>query len=745
MSLSLIEFAQLTQTTLRSLQMYTANHPRSKESGQTLLEKLNDHFQEGPTIKISSSNGILFLDGQPGDARNLHIHNLCKALTDRYIAGFQLDKGILLDELIGLLEVLLLKPAKIDELGGPDAILTSKNMTHVRLTQTKFLEMEDDQEAVVVSSGEASEEGDKRRLQNLWQAKIRECIETAVVEADGTSWRPAFSGALPPANLKETATLATDLKWDAISPPPIHWEAVQLAIEGLSAVEQISLITGRASLPDTPASLSTVLYSMFPDLLAKAAIKLDNECVEWNGLKEAIYLAITAKGDVSPLYKAFGTEWMKSGKDTSQVAEIKECLQWDYRPLQEQMASMEQPGILLALVESQRTSLMNQIVSKMPVESLQNFIKKLAVASTHGDANSRLNSVKTLDFFASSFSKAPITKEHEDLLLQALVEVFDKEPEPSVMGACLSAIQHLIGLYVNRHDYSRALDLIKNLDTRIRPGSPTASTQENALSNMKSSLCSKETIEPVIQQYFQHGTEYFNQTAQPWLKVLGLPAVEILMEMLSEESDRRRRGQIMDAIRSFGNEVLPKLVNSLSSEKWYLVRNTLILIAEMADESCFQPVVNCLSHSDTRVKRAAARTLWRGFGKLAATPFMQAINNVEPEIFEEILFGLGQITAPEAIPMALDYAVDSENPDRLRVLALNVLITNPSSDALPLLSEMLKRKGLAKITVESAAIRASAAKAMVASGVDGRNRVQEIINSEPSGSEREELMKALEP
>jgi HEAT repeat protein len=146
-----------------------------------------------------------------------------------------------------------------------------------------------------------------------------------------------------------------------------------------------------------------------------------------------------------------------------------------------------------------------------------------------------------------------------------------------------------------------------------------------------------------------------------------------------------------------------------------------------------------------RVKRAAARTLWRGFGKLAAEPFLKAIKDVEPEIFEEILFGLAQIPAPAAIPMALDYAVDTSNPDRLRAMALNVLTANPSQESLPVLIEIVKRKGRVITTAEPIAIRTAAAKAMIATGKEGTDKLREIVNSEPRGSDKDELTKILEP
>jgi HEAT repeat protein len=216
------------------------------------------------------------------------------------------------------------------------------------------------------------------------------------------------------------------------------------------------------------------------------------------------------------------------------------------------------------------------------------------------------------------------------------------------------------------------------------------------------------------------------------------------MEMLSSEKDRRRRSQIMEAIRSYGNAILPKLAASLDSDKWYLVRNTLILVAEMADDSCFEGVVNCLGHSDKRVQRAAVRTLWRGYGNRAAEPFLKIARGSEPEMLEEILFGLAQISTPGAIHMALDYASDVGNPDRLRTLALNVLVANPSSESMPALVEFVRRKGLVISTAEPIAIRIAAAKAMLAVGGEGRKKLMEIVGAEPNGAEKDELAKLLD-
>ena len=725
--------------------MYTASHPRARESAQLMLKKLNEHFGESPKIKIAASNGMLFLDGHPSESRSVHVSNLCKALTERMISGFQLEQGLEQDELVGLLEVLLLKPARIHEMGGVEAIITSKKFKHVQLTHTKFLELKPDEEAYAASPGEIpNEDAEKRRLFNLWLACLKECVQQGAKEAEGASWTPPFKGALPSAVLKGTGHLALDLKWDASSPAPIHWEAVQLALENLTAPEQLSVVSGRASLPNAPPSLSKVMASFLPNVLAKAAVQLDSDGTEWNGLKDALYEAIAAKGEVTEHYNAYGALWTKNGKSAQQVNEIKDRLQWDYRPLKDQLAAVEKPGLLWSLADVQRLRLIDQIIEKLPPEPLNDLLEKIIAASAHGDPHYRLSATRAMEHIASSISARPIQKPQESLLLQALIDIFGKEPEPAIASISTKALQKMMLAFARRGDHGLAADALAKLESRVTKGSPLHQNQTKLLAELKSGLCSKDFLEPMMLRYSTFGASYFSGTALPLLKTLGIGAVEALMEMLSSEKDRRRRGQIMDAIRSYGNEILPKLTASLNSDKWYLVRNTLILIAEMADDSCFGGVVNCLGHADKRVQKAAVRTLWRGYGNRAAEPFLKIVKGAGSEIFEEILFGLAQISAPGAIPIALNYASGADNPDRLRALALNVLAANPSPESLPALAEFVKRKGLVISTAEPIAIRVAAAKALIAIGGVGRDKLMEIIAAEPNGAEKDELAKLLD-
>jgi hypothetical protein len=727
--------------------MYTANHPRTRDSSQAMLVKIQEHLDSAQSIKISSSGDRLLMDGQPGDARSLHTVNLNKALAERNISGFQLDKGLELDELIGLLEVLILKPSKLDEAGGVEAVIAAKNMSHVRLSQLKYMEVGEDEEVIASSmappEGISGDERDRIKLFNLWLAKFKESIDIAAKAADGSLWRPHFQGELPPASLKGAGRLAIELKWETNPPPTVHWEAVQLALENLSAAEQMSIVAGRASLPDVPPSLNKVMDGFIPDILGKAAARLDSGGTDWKGLKETVYAAIVAKGDVSALYKAFGTHWLKSGKDPAPVSEIKNRLQWDYLPINEQLDSIEKPGFLWSLSEIQRNKLISHLLEQQMQDAFHGLLEKIISASGHGDANFRENAARTLEAIASSLDAGAISEADEELLIRSLFENFSREPDLHVLKINLFCLQQVITKSLQRSEFLRSAALLKELEPLCLTG-PKDSPKRALLSSLREHLSGRENIEPVLQQYFQQDADHYNQDALSWLKALGQQTVDYLMELLADEKDRRRRGQIMDSIRSYGNDIIPDLVKSLASDKWYLVRNTLILIAEMADQACFPGVVNALKHTDQRVRRVAARTLWRGFSSQAAKPFLDVFQDADPETFEEILFGLAQIQAPDAKSVVLGYAMNPTMPERLRAMALNVLVNNPAPESLSVLTEFVKRKGRIITTAEPPEIRIAAAKALMAIGKEGRSRLQEIVKSEPSGSDREELTKILD-
>ncbi len=89
---------------------------------------------------------------------------------------------------------------------------------------------------------------------------------------------------------------------------------------------------------------------------------------------------------------------------------------------------------------------------------------------------------------------------------------------------------------------------------------------------------------------------------------IGAEAVPFLMEALIEEEDKYTRRILIDIISELGvtTEIAKK---NLKSDKWYVVRNMLVIIRNRGGMEFIEDVLECTKHSHLKVKIEAVRTL----------------------------------------------------------------------------------------------------------------------------------------
>ncbi|HJU83757.1 MAG TPA: HEAT repeat domain-containing protein [Holophagaceae bacterium] len=141
------ELAQHLTQALKALQMYQAQHPRSQEALQAAQQTLEALLAGRSPLQLNVSNGKAFIDGQPQEGASPHVTFLVRQLSERQVAGFVFERGFSPEELLGMLETLLLKPARIEEAGGVSAILESKGIRRIHVSTTQYREVGSDEAA----------------------------------------------------------------------------------------------------------------------------------------------------------------------------------------------------------------------------------------------------------------------------------------------------------------------------------------------------------------------------------------------------------------------------------------------------------------------------------------------------------------------------------------------------------------------------------------------------------------------
>lgn len=678
------DIATSLQATLKALQMYTGTHPRSRSALENLAGILGEWLQDKPSLHIAISAQKVFLDGSPIEAQSLHLTALHRQFSERQISGVILQRGVPPEELQALLEVLILKPARIEEQGGIASVFAQRNLKFILLSQTQY-------KAVQGGQG-GEEEGDSAPS-----------VAPPQPAADPAVWKEALEAALasgPPANLSPLGPIAMTLGWGDGLPDSLTLEGFKTALESLPSEGQVAIAAGLPSAPHHPAGLRLAL--------AEALVGLPG--LQGNALNLLL-----------------------------------QRLEWGNLSIETRIQRMAESGAFWDLTLDDRMAFLRELLDTGRHELLIRFIDILLEALSIGDTPRREIAANTLAGVAHWMELPQFPMEEEGPLIGGLKAHFAWEPLPHIHRPTTEAMEAVCASLIAKGELSAPLALITELEALCAFTEADQDWRLAGIQRIKDRLADRELLnQALLIPAFWDPTQ-LTELAIPFFEQLGDRGVDYLVERLGEEPDRRRRSHLMNAIRAMGHRALPALERSLHAPTWYLVRNTLNLLADLGDAGLIHSVSQCLRHPDRRVRQAGVRATWKLAGQAAAGPLQALLPETDPETQVEVLFGLGQIQAFGAIPAIGTLATDTRAPLALRVKAVETLTLLAHPTAIPVLSALIERRGRIFTSAEPQELRVAVARALKAIGTqDSVAALKQAISSERRGQEREALMAVLQ-
>jgi HEAT repeat protein len=353
--------------------------------------------------------------------------------------------------------------------------------------------------------------------------------------------------------------------------------------------------------------------------------------------------------------------------------------------------------------------------------------------------------VRTLGGVAHWLAVPGIPSECEISLLQGLTAHFGSEELPRIHHVASEALGTALGELIERGEPGQAHSLLLELDALVSFRDSREPWRTDALAWLWDRLAQPAALARVLELLHTSNPETLLTELIPYLEKVGTPAAQALVEVLGEEQDRKRRARLMEVIRGLGGLALPAVTESLESPKWYLVRNTLNLMADMGDMAALKPAEACLAHRDVRVRCAAVRTVWKVGGPASLPALIAAFGHADPDTLLEIMFAFGQIRSSSAVPTLGNFACDRRMPEKLRARAAETLGTLGDPSAIPFLEELVRRKGRIFTTAEPTGIRVAACKALATLGTPvAMGALKALVAKEPRNSDRPLLLQVLE-
>lgn len=772
---SFIDTAQALEVALKALQMYTAQHPRTVNSLEAAKRSLVDWMDAKTSLHMAVARDKVFADGVKVEGSSHHLRALAKRFSDRMIAGFIIQKDIDDADLLAMLNLLLLKPAKIEELGGPGPILERAGITRIRVSITRYREVgeggdeDGDDDAGPGFNEESDEEPDKESAEaedssegmSLEEAEALELsmllgppeqLMGIVRDAFGEILGAMAAGGglnlatLQPAFLGDLGAMGYQLGLGEGMPSLAQLGVLRQVLLGLPPESQLSLLAGIATLPGKPEGLALGIRELAPEILSVASTTLLGQGHPWNHLQGPLQDVLRPLPERESMVRALAIHMRQLGYDGNLAEALLRRLDWDSLTLEAKVVKALEGQQLWILTLEQRLAFLRELLDQDRSEAFQRVLDRVLETLTVEDQSLRLSATQTLAGVAHWVREPGLPQGTEGPLTQKLEAHFAVESAAPIHQAATEALSAILGALVLRGDLSSAQTCMMELQDLCGIHEEIQVWRQEGLDRLKERLVRSDCVDRILQLLFDSDKARLDAEILPFLEWLGPAASGFLMIQLGEETERHRRGRLLESLRILGPAAVDAVREGMGSETWFLVRNALNLLSDIGDAGSLPDVVPLLRHADGRVRRAAVRAMWKLGGPAAEPHLLGILKETDPDTKVEVLFALGQVKTASSAPAVLELVEDRRLSERLRVKALETLGDIGAPSSVPALAELIKKKKtFFGTSSEPFEIRMGAAKALQGIGTpEARWVLQKAVEVESKGPERESLQRVLE-
>lgn len=776
-----LPLAQALSMGLKGIQMYTAAHPRSQEALRAAQVALEGWLQQAPQLQLVVANGKVFVNGHPVEAQSPHLTNLVRTVADRNVSGFVFDRGVSVRDIQAFLEILILKPQRLEELGGAQTLLQRNEVRTIRVTQIQYREVREGEPegqggggtghgngtsgegtgavaaprsepargdsggwaVPTTSSGEHRAFGPPEQLLQLVKQALTRTLPPPPVRDRLTGAGASLLADFEPANLGGLSAMGASLGLTDKMPTPAQMGVLRQVLMDLPAERQLSILAGISSLPEKPQGLGMGIKALAPEILSVAVSSLLTQSVGWEELQGPLTTILAPLPDRAQLLTGLTGHLRSMNFDAAPAEALQRRIEWDALSPEAKLSRVLDEGALFRLSLDQRLALMRDLLDGKRTEALVRCMERLLEALQSEHEGLRSQAAQTLAGMALWAVDPGLPMEVESALDHGLRSHFGWEPDPMIHRHTSEGLERLLAAPLERGQLILIVEEVQELQNHAAMLDEARPWRMEALGRLKISLQQPEAMDKAMACLFRFDKELSITTTAAYFEFIGGPMVRHLIHALGKESDRSRRGRIMDALRAFGPLVLQPLRESLGSPiPWYLARNLLTLLSEVGDAGALPEVLQLLRSKEVRVRRAAVRAAWK-LGGPAAEPHLQGIlKESDPETQLEIVFGLGQLRAAGAIPALLELLNDRKAPEPLRLKIIETLGFIQGAGAVQPLVDLIRKKGFFSGS-EPPPIRLAAARALVSIHPGGRKALQDLAEAESRGEMKDAFLALL--
>ena len=685
--------------TRRNFLSYPKGHPVIAASIDKTIITYNQMFSQQNELVIGVARDAL-MSGETVLDRKIHVfRDFAKVLHEHGIGALQLRPGLKSDELLNFNIILSLKREEILKFGGISALWEKSGITSINIKPVQYdLFTATETDSISVDNQQIKQTG-------IWESFVQELIKGS----PGTTSGPADSN--PHDDNMDPLLLAAlvNRQMEAAG------YGSEIDFSGLlSSFEQKS---GKATLP--PEAITGVPY----DKLALFINKLNPE------LRRRL---LNNSFDIKSLSGiSIGEELLPRLSDDA-MSDTLEDVRHDR--LKVSPVVME---LIQKLSQNSANRKYEEIARQDEDKRVQLKIRKMFIEY---DAENQLP--ETYQDILNRIVTTRNTRRIEETVVNELLSTLDSHIfEKQLSNIILQLITLEKENDQNRHlndtlnevyiyllqtgDYEQLINLIEQCNT------PEASP--SAYSAMKSCCTSKECLEEILVGLTNWGKPKYDIIMR-LIRLIGPSFIEPLLDRLATEESLSLRRFMMDRIQEFGLMARIAIIERLSDNRWFVLRNLIIMLRTMNDSSIVDNVRPLIHHNNLKVRQEAMRTCLHFqdptaerqvlydmastdhqtqlyainlaeksrsvdvYKKLLAILAKPGLSNLECELKSAAIQALGEIARPDAIPelakiLAAKSLLYSKPLGKLKNIIISSLRHYPANIGGPVLQRLAEGSG----------------------------------------------------
>ena len=191
------------------------------------------------------------------------------------------------------------------------------------------------------------------------------------------------------------------------------------------------------------------------------------------------------------------------------------------------------------------------------------------------------------------------------------------------------------------HDeYTLALRLLHTLDDHADDNAEKTESQRQLAAGIFSRFYEPAALRQLLRDALGNPGQGIDEVVEI-VQLGGADIVPTILDTLADEDVRRVRQRLLKILTTLGTSVTEVAAGRLDDERWYFVRNLVLLLGETGDERQLENVASLVEHSEARVRRQALESVVKLGGEKAPDLLVGAIDDEDAMARTIAAHGLG--------------------------------------------------------------------------------------------------------